>query len=99
MAVRGTGLAPLLQTMAHMASILCRGRYEVLKAGVHGAALGLAAVCAAYNLSTWLARHERHSWINAVIYGTLTAWEIQHVRHHLSGRIVGSDTTAGERAA
>ncbi len=82
-----------------MITILCRGRYEGLKAGVHGAALGLAAVCAAYNFSAWLARRQRHSWINAVVYGTLTAWEIHHVRHHLNCRIVDSESSDDQRAA
>jgi hypothetical protein len=82
-----------------MISILCRGRYEVLKAGVHSTALGVAAVCAAYNFSAWLVRRQRHSWINAVVYGTLTAWEIHHVRHHLKCRIVESESTDGQRAA
>jgi hypothetical protein len=82
-----------------MVSILYRGRYEVLKAGVHGATFGLAAVCAAYNFSAWLARRQRHSWINAVLYGTLAAWEVHHVRHHLNCRIVSSESTDGRRAA
>jgi hypothetical protein len=83
-----------------MISILCRGRYEVLKASVHGAALGVAAVCAAYNFSAWLVRRQRHSWINAVVYGTLVAWEVHQVRHHLNCRIVdGESTPAGDRAA
>lgn len=82
-----------------MITILCRGRYEVLKASVHGAALGVAAVCAAYNFSAWLVRRQRHSWINALVYGTLTAWEIHHVRHHLNCRVVESESTDGQRAA
>lgn len=82
-----------------MITILCRGRYEVLKASVHGAALGVAAVCAAYNFSAWLVRRQRHSWINALVYGTLTAWELHHVRHHLNCRVVDSESTDGQRAA
>lgn len=82
-----------------MITILCRGEYELLKAGVHGAALTLAAVCATYNFSAWLARRHRHSWINAVVYGTLTAWEIHHVRHHLNCRIVDSQRNDDEQAA
>jgi hypothetical protein len=82
-----------------MISILCRGRYEVFKASVHGTALGLAAVCAAYNFSAWLVRRQRHSWINAVVYGTLTAWELQHVRHHLNCRVVNSEATTDEERA
>lgn len=83
-----------------MLAVLCHGRYELLKAGVHGAALGIAAVCTAYNFAAWLARRQRHSWINAAVYGTLTAWEYHHVMHHLNCRVI---TTAergdAERAA
>ena len=43
---RGMALAPALDE-ANMLAVLCHGRYELLKAGVHGAALGIAAVCAA----------------------------------------------------
>jgi hypothetical protein len=82
-----------------MVTILCRGRYEVLKAGVHGTALGLAAVCAAYNFAAWVARRQRHSWVNTVLYSTLVAWEVQHVRHHLNCRVVTTEPAGTERAA
>jgi hypothetical protein len=82
-----------------MVTILCRGRYEYLKAGVHGTALGLAAVCAAYNFAAWVARRQRHSWVNTVLYSTLVAWEMQHVRHHLNCRVVTTEPTDTERAA
>ena len=82
-----------------MVTILCRGRYEYLKAGVHGTALGLAAVCAVYNFAAWVARRQRHSWVNTVLYSTLVAWEVQHVRHHLNCRVVTTETTDTERAA
>jgi hypothetical protein len=82
-----------------MVSIICHGRYEVLKASVHGAAMGIAAVCAAYNFAAWIGRRQRHSWINAALYATLTAWEVQHVRHHLNCRVVRIDTPAGEERA
>lgn len=82
-----------------MVTILCRGRYEVLKAGVHGAALGLAAVCAAYNFAAWVARRQRHSWVNTMLYSSLVAWEVQHVRHHLDCRVVTIEATDTERAA
>ena len=67
----------------HMLAVLYHGRYELLKAGVHGAALGIAAICTAYNFGAWVARRQRHSWINATLYGALVAWEYHHVRHHL----------------
>ena len=55
-----------------MLSIICHGRYEV-KASVHGAALGITAVCAAYNFAAWIGRRQTHSWVNAAVYGALTA--------------------------
>ena len=82
-----------------MVALLCHGRYEVFKASVHGTVLGLAAVCAAYNFAAWLARGQRHSWVNAAMYGTLTAWEYHHVRHHLNCRIVTTGTADKQRAA
>lgn len=83
-----------------MLAVLCHGRYELLKAGVHGAALGIAAVCTAYNFAAWVARRQRHSWINATVYGALTAWEYHHVLHHLNCRVVTSGEGVGaERAA
>jgi len=88
-----------LAIMANVPSLLCRGRYEVLKAGVHGTALSVAAICALYNLAAWVARRQTHSWINAAVYGTLTAWEVHHVRHHLNCRIVTTNATDQQRAA
>jgi hypothetical protein len=85
--------------MANMPSILCHGRYERLKAGVHGTAMGIAGVCAAYNFAAWVARRQRHSWINAVLYATLVGWEVQHVRHHLNCRIIRIAPADGKRAA
>jgi len=60
------------------------GNCEELKAGVHAAALGLFVVMGAYNIAAWLCRRERHLAINAVVYTMLTAWEQQHVMHHLA---------------
>jgi|RhiMetStandDraft_4_1073278.scaffolds.fasta_scaffold86705_2 hypothetical protein len=85
-----------------MLSIICHGRYEVLKASVHGVALSVAALCAVYNFAAWVGRRQRHSWINAVLYGALTAWEVHHVQHHLNCRVrvVTIDPPAdAERAA
>lgn len=83
-----------------MLAVLCHGRYELLKAGVHGAALGITAVCTAYNFAAWVARRQRHSWVNATLYGALTAWEYHHVRHHLNCRVVKIDTdSSSQRAA
>lgn len=63
--------------------ILTRGSCEPFKAGIHGAALGLAAVMGLYNAAAWLQRRERHLWINAVVYGLAVAFEQKHVAHHL----------------
>jgi hypothetical protein len=82
-----------------MLSIICHGRYEVLKASVHGVALGTAAVCAVYNFAAWIGRRQRHSWVNAVLYGTLVAWEVQHVRHHLNCRVVRVPSADEKQAA
>ncbi len=60
------------------------GSCETLKMAVHATALGLAAVCGIYNAAAWLSRREQHLAINAVLYSLLTAWEQQHVVHHLA---------------
>ncbi len=64
--------------------ILHHGCCEPFKAGVHGAALGLAALMGLYNAAAWLRRRERHLAINAVLYGLAVAWEQRHVAHHLA---------------
>ena len=64
--------------------VLKCGNCEELKAGVHAAALGLFVVMGVYNLAAWLSRREAHLAINAVLYTALTAWEQQHVTHHLA---------------
>jgi hypothetical protein len=64
--------------------VLKCGNCEELKAGVHGAALGLFVVMAAYNVAAWLSRREAHLAVNAVLYAALMAWEQQHVLHHLA---------------
>jgi hypothetical protein len=64
--------------------VLQCGNCEELKASVHGAALGLFVVMAAYNIAAWLSRRESHLAVNAVVYSVLTAWEQQHVAQHLA---------------
>lgn len=66
--------------------VLKCGSCETLKAGVHATALGLFAVMALYNAAAWLCRRQRHLAVNAVLYGALTAWEQNHVAHHLAAR-------------
>ena len=63
--------------------ILECGNCEPLKLGVHASAFGLAVVMGLYNAAAWLSRREPHLAVNAVLYTALTAWEIEHVRHHL----------------
>ena len=64
--------------------VLHCGSCERLKAGVHATALGLAALMMVYNAAAWLSRREQHLAVNAVLYAALTAWEQQHVAHHLA---------------
>src|SRR5215470_1829980 len=60
------------------------GNCEPLKLGVHVAALGIAALCSAYNAAAWLVRREDHLAVNALLYGALIAWEQRHVAHHIA---------------
>ena len=66
--------------------VLDRGRCERLKASVHGVAVGVAALCAAYNFAAWIVRRQRHSVVNAGVYTVLAVWECVHVRHHIRSR-------------
>jgi hypothetical protein len=64
--------------------ILQRGSCEPLKAGIHGAALGLFAIMGLYNAAAWLSRHQRHLAVNAVLYSALIFVEQKHVAHHVA---------------
>src|SRR5437667_10565740 len=64
--------------------VLKCGNCERVKLGVHGLALGVAALCGAYNAAAWLSRRERHLAINTVMYAALIAFEQQHVAHHIA---------------
>jgi len=64
--------------------VLKCGNCEPLKLGVHGVALGLAAVCGLYNAAAWLSRREQHLAINTVLYVALIAFEQRHVAHHIA---------------
>ena len=70
--------------MGNPLNVLKCGSCEVLKASVHGTALGLAVVMGVYNAAAWLRRREQHLAINTVLYAALTAWERKHVAHHLA---------------
>jgi len=64
--------------------VLRCGNCEPLKLGVHGLALGIAALCGAYNAAAWLSRREKHLAINAVCYAALIVFEQRHVAHHVA---------------
>jgi hypothetical protein len=64
--------------------VLKCGNCEPLKLGVHGMALGLAALCGLYNAAAWLSRRDRHLAVNAVLYAALIAFEHRHVVHHMA---------------
>ena len=58
---------------------------QVTKAAVHGAVFALVALCFGYNLCAYRARGERHSAMNALVYGGLLIWEAVQIRHHTEG--------------
>jgi hypothetical protein len=60
-----------------------RGESEVLKGAVHAAGGALAALMAAYNITAWFYRRERHLGINAVVYTVAVAWEVRQTTHHM----------------
>jgi hypothetical protein len=64
--------------------VLKCGNCEELKLGVHVLALGVAALCGAYNAAAWLSRRERHLAFNTVMYAALIAFEREHVAHHMA---------------
>ena len=64
--------------------VLKCGNCEELKLGVHALALGVAALCGAYNAAAWLSRRERHLAFNTLMYTVLIAFEQQHVAHHIA---------------
>ena len=74
----------VLDFMTMDLKVLKCGNCEELKLGVHAAALGLAALCGAYNAAAWLSRRERHLAFNTVLYAALIAFEQQHVSHHIA---------------
>ena len=64
--------------------VLRCGNCEPLKLGVHGMALGIAALCGLYNAAAWLSRREQHLAVNAVLYAALIVFEQRHVAHHVA---------------
>ncbi len=79
--------------------VLKCGNCEPLKTAVHGAVLGLAALCGLYNAAAWLSRREAHLGVNAVLYAALIAWEREHVRHHLRAQQAWTTGRSSIRAA
>jgi hypothetical protein len=68
-----------------MVQALCTsGNHERLKCGVHGAAVGLAALMAAYNIAACCFRSDRHLRVNAVVYTLAVGWELKQTLHHLN---------------
>ena len=60
-----------------------RGNHEGVKCAVHAAAGVLVGVCAAYNITAWCFRRDRHLRVNAIVYALATAWELKQTLHHL----------------
>jgi hypothetical protein len=74
-------------SLGHMTmdlKVLKCGACEPLKLGIHGMALGLAALCGLYNAAAWLSRREQHLAVNTVLYAALVAFEQRHVSHHIA---------------
>src|SRR5712671_3521833 len=67
---RGTPVAPLGCMTMDLKVLKC-GNCEELKLGVHALALGVAALCGAYNAAAWLSRRERHLAVNTLMYAAL----------------------------
>jgi hypothetical protein len=68
-----------------MVQALCTsGNHEGLKCGVHGAAVALAALMAAYNIAACFFRPDRHLRVNAVVYTLAVGWELKQTLHHLN---------------
>lgn len=66
-----------------MVQALCTsGNHEGLKCGVHGAAVAIAALMAAYNIAACCFRPDRHLRVNAVVYTLAVGWEIKQTLHH-----------------
>jgi hypothetical protein len=89
--VNSAELAPSGMTVASCSTVMTMdlkvlkcGNCEPLKLGVHGVALGLAAVCGLYNAAAWLSRREQHLAVNTVLYAALIAFEQRHVAHHIA---------------
>ena len=74
------------------------GNHEGVKCAVHAAAGILVGVCAAYNITAWCFRRDRHLRVNAIIYTLAAAWELKQTLHHLEG-VGGSDAPTEMKTA
>ena len=59
------------------------GESEALKGAVHALGGVVAATMAAYNVTAWCYRRERHLGVNAVVYTLAVFWELKQTVHHL----------------
>lgn len=62
--------------------VLEPGAFEGVKRGVHGLALGLAALMCVYNASAWLRRRQRLLAIDAVLHAAAIVLEQRHTARH-----------------
>jgi hypothetical protein len=62
----------------------CRsGEREEIKGAVHALAGMIAVAMAAYNITAWHYRRQRHLGINSIVYSLAVAWEVKQTLHHL----------------
>lgn len=59
------------------------GEQERVKGAVHALACMTAVAMAAYNITAWYYRRQRHLGINAVVYSLAVAWEVKQTLHHV----------------
>lgn len=60
-----------------------QGENEAVKGAVHAAGGVLAALMAAYNVTAFFYRRERHLGINAVVYSLALLWEAKQTTRHI----------------
>ena len=78
-----------------MVQALCTsGNHEALKCSVHGAAVVLATLMAAYNIAACCFRRDTHLRINAVVYTLAVGWELKQTLHHLRWQPCPADVAA-----
>jgi hypothetical protein len=65
-------------------SFCASGNNEGLKGAVHASAAAIVALCAAYNVTAWYFRRDRHLQVNAIVYTLAVAWELKQTMHHLA---------------